>query len=53
MELIEIVPTTTVEEAPRAYRSAKVGRFQRYHFGGCKNGSHTPTESSSNFIATG
>ena len=44
MALIEIAPTTTMEEVLRAYPSAKVGLFQSYHLGGCESRSHTPTE---------
>ena len=44
MTPIEIVPTTTMEEVPRAYPSANVGLFQRYDFGDCENLSHIPTE---------
>ena len=33
MALIEIAPTTTMEEVLRAYLSAKVGLFQRYYIG--------------------
>ena len=31
MALIDIAATTTMEEVLRAYPSAKVGLFQRYH----------------------
>ena len=46
MALIEIVPTTTMEEVLRAYPSANVELLQRYHVGGCESHSHshTPTE---------
>ena len=44
MALIEIVPTTTMEEVLRAYPSANVALLQRYHVGGCESRSHTPTE---------
>lgn len=44
MTPIEIVRTTTMEEAPQAYPSAKVELFQRYHFGGCENRSYQATE---------
>ncbi len=35
MLLQEIGPDTTMEEILRAYPSAKIGLFQRYHIGGC------------------
>ena len=41
---LEIVPATTMEEILRAYPSAKVGLFQRYHVGGCDGCSYRPTE---------
>ena len=44
MALIEIAPTTTMEEVLRTYPSAKVGLFQRYHIGGCESCSYQPTE---------
>ena len=44
MTLIGIVPTTTMEDVPRAYPSANVALLQRYHVGGCESRSHTPTE---------
>ena len=44
MALIEIVPTTTMEEVLRAYPSANVALLLRYHVGGCESRSHTPTE---------
>ena len=44
MALIEIVPTTTMEEVLRVYPSANVALLQRYHVGGCESHSHTPTE---------
>lgn len=44
METIEIAPTATMEEILRAYPSAKVGLFQRYHVGGCESCSYKPTE---------
>lgn len=44
MALTEIAPTTTMEEILRAYPSAKVGLFQRYHIGGCESCSYKPTE---------
>jgi hypothetical protein len=33
-----------MEEILRAYPSAKVGLFQRYHVGGCESCSYKPTE---------
>ena len=44
MALIDIAPTTTMEEVLRAYPSAKVGLFQRYHIGGCDSCSYKPAE---------
>lgn len=44
MPLIDIAPTITMEEVLRAYPSAKVGLFQRYHIGGCEGCSYRPTE---------
>ncbi len=44
MTPIGIVPTTTMEDVPRAYPSANVALLQRYHVGGCESRSHTPTE---------
>ena len=44
MTPIWIVPTTTMEDVPRAYPSANVALLQRYHVGGCESRSHTPTE---------
>jgi len=44
MTSIEIAPATTMEEILRAYPSAKVGLFQRYHVGGCESCSYKPTE---------
>jgi len=44
MERIEIEPEATMEEILRAYPSAKVGLFQRYHVGGCDSCSFKPTE---------
>lgn len=44
MALIDIAPTTTMEEVLRAYPSAKVGLFQRYHIGGCESCSYKPAE---------
>ena len=41
---LEIVPTTTMEEILRAYPSAQVGLFQRYHVGGCDSCSYLPTQ---------
>jgi stress-induced morphogen/rhodanese-related sulfurtransferase len=35
MSLVEIGPSSTMEEILHAYPSAKVGLFQRYHIGGC------------------
>jgi hypothetical protein len=34
MSLQEIGPDTAMEEILRAYPSAKIGLFQRYHIGG-------------------
>ena len=44
MALIEIAPTTTMEEVLRAYPSAKVGLFQSYHIGGCESCGYQPTQ---------
>lgn len=44
MPPVEITPTTTMEEVLRAYPSAKVGLFQRYHIGGCESCGYKPTE---------
>jgi rhodanese-related sulfurtransferase len=44
MALMDISPTTTMEEVLRAYPSAKVGLFQRYHVGGCESCSYKPTD---------
>ena len=44
MALIEITPTTTMEEVLHAYPSANVALLQRYHVGGCESRSHAPTE---------
>ena len=44
MTPFEIASTTTMEEILRAYPSAKVGLFQRYHVGGCDSCSYRPTE---------
>ena len=44
MALIEIARTTTMEEILRAYPSAKVGLFQRYHIDGCESCGYQPTE---------
>ena len=44
MTSIEIAAATTMEEILRAYPSAKVGLFQRYHVGGCESCSYKPTE---------
>ena len=44
MALIEIAATTTMEEVLRAYPSAKVGLFQRYHIGGCESCGYQPTQ---------
>ena len=44
MALIEIAPTTTMEELLRAYPSAKVGLFQSYHIGGCESCGYQPTQ---------
>ena len=44
MTPIGIVPTTTMEDVPRASPSANVELLQRYHVGGCESRSHTPTE---------
>jgi hypothetical protein len=35
MSLVEIGPSSTMEEILDAYPSARVGLFQRYHIGGC------------------
>ena len=44
MAPFEIAAATTMEEILRAYPSAKVGLFQRYHVGGCESCSYQPTE---------
>ena len=44
MAPFEIAAATTMEEILRAYPSAKVGLFQRYHVGGCESCSYKPTE---------
>jgi rhodanese-related sulfurtransferase len=44
MAPIDIALTTTMEEILRAYPSAKVGLFQRYHIGGCDSCSYKPAE---------
>ena len=44
MALIEIAPTTTMEDLLRSYPSAKVGLFQSYHIGGCESCGYQPTE---------
>jgi len=44
MTSFEIAGTTTMEEILRAYPSAKVGLFQRYHVGGCQSCSYQPTD---------
>ena len=44
MERIEIGPGATMEEVLKAYPSAKVGLFQRYHVGGCESCSYKPTD---------
>ena len=44
MPPFEIAAATTMEEILRAYPSAKVGLFQRYHVGGCESCSYQPTE---------
>ena len=44
MTPFEIAAATTMEEILRAYPSAKVGLFQRYHVGGCDSCSYKPTE---------
>ncbi len=44
MLLQEIGPDTTMEEILRAYPSAKIGLFQRYHIGGCASCGYQPTD---------
>lgn len=44
MSLQEIGPDTTMEEILRAYPSAKIGLFQRYHIGGCASCGYQPTD---------
>ena len=44
MSLQEIGPDTTMEEILRAYPSAKIGLFQRYHIGGCASCCYQPTD---------
>ncbi|HEV8712007.1 MAG TPA: rhodanese-like domain-containing protein [Candidatus Binatia bacterium] len=44
MPLQEIGLDTTMEEILRAYPSAKVGLFQRYHIGGCASCGYQPTD---------
>ena len=44
MTSFAIENTTTMEEILRAYPSAKVGLFQKYHVGGCDSCSYRPTE---------
>jgi rhodanese-related sulfurtransferase len=41
---LDIGPDTTMEEILRAYPSAKVGLFQRYHIGGCASCGYQPTD---------
>ena len=41
---VQIAAATTMEEILRAYPSAKVGLFQRYHVGGCESCSYQPAE---------
>ncbi len=44
MSLAEIGTNSTMEEILRAYPSAKVGLFQRYHIGGCASCGYQPTD---------
>jgi len=44
MSLQEIGPDTTMEEILRAYPSAKIGLFQRYHIGGCASCGYQPMD---------
>jgi len=44
MTPFEIAPEATMVEILRAYPSAKVGLFQKYHVGGCESCSYRPTE---------
>ena len=44
MALIEIAPTTTMEEVLQAYPSAKVALFQSYHIGGCEGCGYQPAQ---------
>ena len=44
MLLQEIGPDTTMEEILRAYPSAKIGLFQRYHIGGCASCGYQPMD---------
>jgi hypothetical protein len=44
MSLVEIGPSSTMEEILHAYPSAKVGLFQRYHIGGCASCGYQPAD---------
>jgi len=44
MSLVEIGPSSTMEEILHAYPSANVGLFQRYHIGGCASCGYQPVD---------
>ena len=44
MSLVEISPSSTMEEILYAYPSANVGLFQRYHIGGCASCGYQPVD---------
>jgi rhodanese-related sulfurtransferase len=44
MSIVEIGPSSTMEEILHAYPSANVGLFQRYHIGGCASCGYQPVD---------